>query len=227
MDGMTPVPIGNPIAEEVFDNITDANLFYMWGVHDRTNNEIIWVDDQTSYASIRGFAWNYIDNVWSGYEFYGSATFPDIACGGNWTISNEDEVVLGKETGVCIYSEAYQGDLGTAMTCDWVTPILDFASQDPEAENRWITMYKVRVTFKNLSTDTEILVNYKKDGSDWAAWGNKTVGTADGRVNFQDFDNVVTGKLIQLKVYETSSTKKFQIEKIEIFYELGGEYYSI
>ena len=220
LDGMTPVPIGNPIAEEFFENITASEIPKMWGIHNTRNGEIMWVEN----SGWRAAAWNYRDKAWSIYRF----SVGGHQVGGHWTISGESEIAMSSSDDIAIFSPSYLADVSTVIGCNWITPILDFSDQDPEAESRWKTVYKVRLTYKDLTADTLFTLYGRMDGTDaFASWDTATVGTADGRVKTTDFDIIQTGNFIQLNIAEFSTNKDVQIEKIELFYELGGEYYSL
>jgi hypothetical protein len=222
LDGMIPTAIGDAVAEEFFENISAAEIPNIWGIHNKRNGEIMWIEN----SGWRAVAWNYRDNAWSVYRFGvgGHKT------GGHWTISGEKEVMMSSSDDIAIYSPDYTADVSTAIPTLWVTPTLDLSDQDPEAENKWKTIYKVRLTITDRSASTDFALKIRVDGDDdFSASddGTATFGDGDGRVKSMDFDVIKTCRFFQLYIINSNTDKDVQLEKIEVFYELGGEYYAI
>ncbi len=66
----------------------------------------------------------------------------------------------------------------------------------------------------------------RPDGGSWTD-DSETVGTASDDVTALDFHWIETAHTFDFKLYNSSATADFEWLSLEIFYELGGDFFNI
>jgi hypothetical protein len=234
LEGTNAVPIGHALRDEIFDNESTDDLALYHGAHNARDNEIWWY----KYHSQTAFVYDYIHGVWSVYLFTGDSMYIHSAGSGMKELNDKDPTFfLGlassdsqTTTKVVEYAPAYTGDNSTAINYRYRTATTDFSDQDPEAEGRWKIVHRVRVIYRDLSTDTALTCYGAQDDSsapNQFGTSSNTVGSGSGYVDTTDFDETMTGNWFSFIVTNNTANKKVQIVGIEVYYSLGGVFFDV
>ena len=131
------------------------------------------------------------------------------------------------EGNVYEYDSTYLGDAGNAITSTWVSKRLDFSDQDPTAENRTKTVYRVRLYYKDITASTLVTVGLSTDGG--ATWitSSRTIGVGDGTDKTADFFFTKHGYLFNIKIENGSADADVQFTGLTLYYDSTGEYLEI
>jgi len=137
---------------------------------------------------------------------------------------------IGDSTGkISTFSGDYlSDDNGTgdasAITCQYVTKVLDFADQDGGAIAKFKTVYRIRLLYQDISTDTVVKCYISGDsGQNWTEISN-TVGSSHVSALSQNYDTIMTSENFQFKIYHSSTDKDIMLTGIEVTYLPRGEY---
>lgn len=128
---------------------------------------------------------------------------------------------------VYVYSSDYQSDNGTAITSTYVTKVLDFSDQLKQYNDKFKTVFCVKVYYKDLSEDTSITVYLSNDAGSTFESSSKTVGTGDGTIKNKLFHFIKTGQYFQVKIEESSTNNQFCIVGAELMVYPRGEWMSL
>ena len=144
------------------------------------------------------------------------------------TIKTNYAYYLGDAIGnIYEFSESKLGDASNNITCTWFSKRTDFSEQDFECENRFKTLYKIRLHYKDLTANTHVTVGVSTDGGSSWTTRSKTIGTGDGIDKATDFYLIVSGYLFNFKVEHGSSANSCQWTGFTVFYTATGEYLEI
>lgn len=140
-------------------------------------------------------------------------------------ITNYAYCVATADGKVYEYSGFYKSDGGTAITAQWESKDTDFADQHIENSDKFKTVEFVRLHFIDKSAGALIDVRVSTDGG--ATWTTKTknIGTGNNKGKTKDFYFVETGQIFRFAVRSVSTSDDFQWTGIEIFYNIGGDYF--
>jgi hypothetical protein len=232
LDGTTAVPIGNAVREEIFENEVPDNVKLFKVAHNPLEHEIWWFKSHDQYA----YVYDYLREIWNVYKFVGDSIYLHAGSLGMKEHNDKDDTFflgvssndLSTTTKTVIYSSSYLADNSTAISCSYRTRKTDFSDQDPEALNRWKTVYMVRFIYRDLTNSTPYaLYLYKEDPSGIVSVGTNTVGTATGYINTTDFTTIQTANCFEFRTYESSTNKQIELLGIEVYYTLGGAFFDI
>ena len=125
------------------------------------------------------------------------------------------------------YSGFYKSDAGTAITARWESKDTDFADQNIEWADRFKTVEKVRLHFIDKSAGAQISIRVSIDGG--ANWTTKTrnIGTGDTKGKTADFFLIKTGQIFRFAIENASASDDFQFVGLEVFYNVGGDFFEI
>jgi len=128
------------------------------------------------------------------------------------------------------YDPAQTGDAGENIVVSWRTKTSDFSDQNPKALNHFKTVYRARVTYKDLTASTPIQLQYSTDGGySWTAMTAQAASFGDGddSIDTAWFFTVVTDEYFDFRVISSSSSTDFQLLAFEVFYTIGGEVFPV
>lgn len=136
---------------------------------------------------------------------------------------------LGTTAGqVCEYSAANLSDNGVSIDASWRSKSVASFDIDPRLFSNWLSLYKVQITYVDLSANTPIIVSVSTDGGvSWESSPTEEVGTGDAMVKDVFFYFVKTGAMFDFKIQSPSSNKKFQIVRMLGFFLPRGEVFSV
>jgi len=224
IEGETPVPIGDDVKDFFFYYVnSDLYLSRVFGFHNRAGHEILWVPIAAGNSV---YSYDYLEKVWNKYE-----TRDPMRGGGQMyryisATQTELEPFFTDETKIYFYSADYSSDDGDNMVCSWRTCQTDFSDQDPEALDRWKTVYEVKVTYLDLTANVSLQALIQTDTGSTTSIGSNTIGSASACVRSTSYYGIYTGDVFQIYLSNTSSSK-LHISAIDIFYELGGKKFNI
>ncbi len=125
------------------------------------------------------------------------------------------------------YSSAAQSDAGTNILAYWQSKRLDFSDQYPEAKDHWKAVQKIQLKYVDLTASTPFTVYLSTDGGVTWESSYRTLGTGDGKAKWADFFFITTGDMFSVKVESSSTSKKFQLLGVYIYFTLSGEVFEI
>lgn len=125
-------------------------------------------------------------------------------------------------------SEYLSDDNGTgdasAISCQYLTKVLDFSDQAVEAAARFKTIYGIRLLYQDISTNAVVKCYISTDGGGtWTEISN-TIGSSDNVPLSQNYFTIKTAENFQLKIYHSSTDKDIMLTGIEIDYLIRGDY---
>jgi len=135
---------------------------------------------------------------------------------------------LGSYDGkVFLEHQAYYHDNDEAIPIHLITKVTDFSEEVPEAHNKYKTIYFVRLWYVDKTASTSVTVSVSNDeGTTWTT-NTKTIGTGSELTKSVDFFYPISGHTFQFKVENDSGDKDFQWVGLEVYFEIGGEYFGI
>jgi len=224
MVGSQPVPVGglnSQIRNKIFDNYVAASMVgHTVGAHNPIEHEILW-SFELSGPDIMIVAYDYINDNWNVYDLA-----DNMLSGGKWYISGDRFYIGGHTNSICRVLSTTRNDNSTAIASTWQTGITDFSDQDPAAHGRWKTVYGARLIYRDKTTNAVFVGSIRPDGGSWTD-DSETVGTASDDVKSIDFHWIKTAHTFDFKLYNSSATANFEWLSLEIFYELGGEFFNV
>jgi len=129
-----------------------------------------------------------------------------------------------------VYAEdsAYKADDGTSIPAQWESKETDFAEESIESHNKFKTIYKVRLWYVDISdTTATVTVKIKPNGgSTWTSITRNIGGSGDDTNKPEDFFVILHGHSFKFRVENDSSDNEFQWTALEVFYTLGGDFFS-
>ena len=127
--------------------------------------------------------------------------------------------------GIYEYGGLYKSDAGTAITARWESKDSDFADQSIENSDKFKTVEFVRLHYIDKSAGAHISIKVSTDGGATWTTGTKNIGTGDGKGKTKDFHFIITGQIFRFAIENASTTDEFQWVGLEIFYNIGGDYF--
>ena len=145
------------------------------------------------------------------------------------TIKVDYEYYLGTDTGTThIFSDTYKGDAGVIIPCQYVTKNTDFSDQDQLANDRWKTVYAVKLFYEDVYASTDIVVAISTDGGiTWPVSKSQTLGTGDEKRKDFTYYFICTGQFFMFRVSSGSASTTFKLLGLEIEYQDAGEHFTI
>lgn len=139
------------------------------------------------------------------------------------------EYYFGTDTGTThIYSDTYKGDAGVIISCQYVTKNTDFSDQDPSANDKWKTVYAVKLFYEDVFSSTDIVVAISTDGgTTWNKTQTQTLGTGDETRKDATYYFICTGQFFMFRISSGSASSFFKFLGLEIEYEYAGEHFVI
>ena len=126
-----------------------------------------------------------------------------------------------------IYSDSYKGDAGVVISCQYVTKDTDFSDQDQESNDRWKTVYAVKLFYEDMSASTDLSVSISTDGGTSWTSQTQTLGTGDETRKDATYWFIVTGQFFRFKVFSGSASTTFKLLGMEVEYQDSGEHWVI
>ena len=124
-------------------------------------------------------------------------------------------------------SDEYGSDNGTAINAYWLSKETDFSDIDEDAMSKFKTVYKARLFYVDKTAGTAVVVSVSNDGgTTWTSVG-RNIGTGDGTTKSVEFFFIKTGDTFQFKIDHNDTEGKFQWLNMEVFYSVGGDYFTI
>ena len=144
------------------------------------------------------------------------------------TLETDYGYYLGDFSGNIYYeNEVYGSDNGTAINAYWLSKETDFSDVDEDAISRFKTVYKARLFYVDRTAGTAVIVSASNDGgTTWTSVG-RNIGTGDGTTKSVEFFFIKTGDVFQFKIDHNDTEGKFQWLNMEVFYSVGGDYFTI
>ena len=125
-----------------------------------------------------------------------------------------------------IYSDTYKGDAGVVIPCQYITKDTDFTDQDQQSNDKWKTIYAVKVFYEDMSADTRMAVSISTDGgATWAASQTQTLGTGSEKRKDTTFFFIVSGQFFRFKIFNGSASNTFKWLGMEVEYGESGEHW--
>lgn len=132
---------------------------------------------------------------------------------------------LGGEDGkVYTYSDDYLSDDGQPITCTYMTKQLDFVDQYKACNNKFKTIYKVKLLFEDLSADVDTIICVSLDGG--ATWSCqlRAIGSGDGIPCSENYWFIETSDNFMFKIIHSSDDKSFLWNGLEVDFLTRGDY---
>jgi hypothetical protein len=123
---------------------------------------------------------------------------------------------------VCDYKDTNYSDDGTAITCQWVSKILDFSDQYPEDIDKFYTIYRVALLFGIVNVNPSITISVDNDLDGIYEYSDtQTLDSAYERK--RNFWVVATGDYFRIKVSHSATTRDIEWNGIEIEFDPRGQ----
>ena len=125
-----------------------------------------------------------------------------------------------------IYSDTYKGDAGVIIPCQYITKDTDFTDQDQQSNDKWKTIYAIKVFYEDMSANTRMAVSISTDGgATWAASQAQTLGTGSEKRKDTTFFFIVSGQFFRFKIFNGSASNTFKWLGMEVEYGESGEHW--
>lgn len=143
------------------------------------------------------------------------------------TLRPDYEYYFGTDTGTThIYSDTYKGDAGAIIACQYVTKNTDFSDQDPLANDRWKTVYAVKLFYEDVYSSTDIVIAISTDGGvTWPKSKSRTLGNGDEKRKDATYYFICTGQFFMFRISSGSASSTFKFLGLEIEYQDAGEHF--
>ncbi len=138
------------------------------------------------------------------------------------------EYYFGTDSGtVHIYSDTYKGDAGMIIACQYITKNTDFADQDNASNDRWKTVYAIKLFYEDVYADTDIVAAISTDGGvTWPYSKSQTLGNGNGARKDSVYHFIVTGQFFMFRASSGSASSFFKLLGMEIEYQDSGEHWA-
>jgi len=125
-----------------------------------------------------------------------------------------------------IYSDTYKGDAGVVISCKYETKDTDFAEQDQPSNDKWKTIYAVKLFYEDKSASAEISLSVSPDsGVTWPVSQTQILGTGSDTRKDTTFYFITSGQFFRFKVSSGSASTTFKLLGMEIEYQDSGEHW--
>jgi len=142
------------------------------------------------------------------------------------TIRNDYAYYLGTDNGtIHETSSEFKGDAGVVIPCTYITKDTDFSDQNQPMNDRWKTVYAVKVFYEDMYSSTAITVGISTDGGTTWSTMSKTLGTGDETRKDATYHFMVTGQFFRFKIFSGSASTTFKLLGFEVEYDDSGEHW--
>ena len=143
------------------------------------------------------------------------------------TLKTDYKYFLGTGGGtIHLHNQDFKGDAGVVIPCQYVTKDTDFSSQDMPSNDRWKTVYAVKVFYEDMTANTDIVVGISTNGGvTWPYSQSRTLGTGDETRKDTTFFFIVTGQFFMFRISSGSASTTFKFLGMEIEYEDAGPHW--
>jgi len=229
MEGLTARPIGAAVKNEIFSVESPSNVQLFKGAHNARDHEIWWWRPGTQHVVV----YDYIHNVWNVFRFASeSVNIYGVGTGMKELNDKEDSVFTGVASAdLTTTTRIHRHDLdrlsdnGNPFAANYRTRATDFSDQDPEAFNRWKTVYGARLVFKDLSPSVGFTIYVYAEDTYLGTMSASVAGSGSSGIESVDIFGMFPGNRFEFAIYDGGVKKKVEIHSLDIFYELGGEYF--
>jgi len=118
--------------------------------------------------------------------------------------------------GVYSDSSLYVSDDNLPIDAYYVTKQSDFADEYQICLGKFKTVYRVRLWYTDISSNTEVVVSVSIDGGESWSSRARSIGSGDGREKSAVFDFHLTSDTFKFKVQNFSAYKDFQWTALEV-----------
>jgi len=202
---------GKVTGEYVEPSDSDSSAYWT----DTITDEIIVGDSVAEYATAPDVSDTVTDTIYVS-DFVADAT--DIRTNYAYYMATAD----GK---IYEYSDFYKSDGGTAITAWWKSKDTDFGDQSIENADKFKTVEFVRLHYVDKSAGALISIKLSTDGGLTWTTETKTIGNGDQKSKFEDFHFVKTSNMFTVCIENISTSDDFQWTGLEVFYDVGGDYF--
>ena len=144
------------------------------------------------------------------------------------TIKTDYGYYFGTDNGtIHLTSDSYKGDAGVIIPCQYITKDTDFADQDQQSNDRWKTIYGVKVFYEDMTANTQLTVGISTDGGVTYESRAQTLGTGNEKRKDTTFYFIITGQFFRFKISNGSSDGTFKLLGMEVEYQDSGEHWTI
>jgi hypothetical protein len=129
-----------------------------------------------------------------------------------------------------INDDTYHTDNGYGIDAYYVTKQSDFADEYQVCLGRFKTVYRVRLWYTDVSTDSPVIVSVSTDGGETWSSRARSLGDGDGREKSAVFDFHITSDTFKFKVQSypitqnTGTQATFRWSALEIDFAIGHGY---
>jgi len=125
---------------------------------------------------------------------------------------------------VYVYDNGLLSDNGASILSSWTSKTVDFSELRPDLHDRWKTLYKVDLTYNDLTASTPVILGVSNDGGATFTSYSAQVGTGSLTVGQHTFWIVpMTGQYFVFRVEWPSPDKEFQLLGLDVQVEVMGE----
>ena len=124
-------------------------------------------------------------------------------------------------------SEDHTSDDGNFIDAYWISKDADFADMHIDCLDKFKSLYRIKLWYQDLKINTNVTVSISIDGG--ATWDSKTkvFGTADLTVKCAEYFFIKTSNKFMFKVESNNDTDKFQWLSLEVFFTVGGDWFTV
>ena len=126
--------------------------------------------------------------------------------------------------GVYLELSDYKSDDNMPIDAYYVTKQSDFADEYQVCLGRFKTIYRVRLWYSDISSNTEVTISVSTDGGETWSSRARSIGSGDGREKSAVFDFHLTSDTFKFKVENNSAYKSFRWTALEIDFAIGHGY---
>jgi len=148
------------------------------------------------------------------------------------SISTNYAHYLASSTGaVYEYSDAYEGDAGEKIPCEWQSKETNFVDQYKELEDMQKNVHFARLYYVDKTANVSTIIKLSNDGGvTWKKSVTKSIGTGDGKSKSADFffpEGPLSGQFFTIKIENNDATSQLQWTAVGLYFDVGGEDFSV
>lgn len=132
---------------------------------------------------------------------------------------------------VYYFDVAYLGDNTKNIGCQWRSKNIDFSDQQPQYNGYWFTIDRVRLLYKDMTADINIILHISNDGGETWDSSMRTIGEGDNIIKSADFffydTEKVTGQFFSFIIENPSADAEFVWTGLEIDAVVCGRHFEI
>lgn len=143
------------------------------------------------------------------------------------SLKTDYKYFLGTTGGtVHLHNEDYKGDAGVIIPCQYVTKDTDFSDQDFPSNDRWKTIYAIKLFYEDMTADTDVSVSISTDGGvTYSNSQSQVLGNGDKARKDTTFFFIMTGQFFRFMLSSGSASTTFKFLGMEIEYEDAGPHW--